>query len=89
MPSSNVNFLDVKRDKNYIIESLLKNANLAAWKWMTKTYSSDDIIDVVKSSKRLTPRDVNFWQIKFDIPRREIKCLQKDSLEMQKIFWPY
>ncbi len=89
MPSSSVKLLDANRDKNYIIESLLKNADLAAWKWMTKVYPSKDIIGVVKSSKRLTPRDVNFWQIRFNIPRDEIKCLQKDSLKTQKSFWPY
>lgn len=79
LPSSRVQSLDVKRDKVYIIENLLKRATLDAWRWLFQSYSTQDLIEVVKNSINLSKRDVMLWSLMFDIPQKEIKCLQTKS----------
>lgn len=89
LPSSSVTDLNPNRDKYYIIESLLKKATLDAWKWMLRTYATDEIVDVIKNSRTLTPRDVYVWTQLFNISREEIACLQKSSQKTQKSSWVY
>ncbi len=88
-PSSNIYSLDVKQDKNYIIQTLLKNSTLAGWKWMLKAYTSEDIHTVLKTSKLLTPRETYFWSYFLDIPQNEILCLTKGSHKTPKTSWAY
>jgi len=86
-PSTEVKNLDINRDKNYIINSLLINSNQQGWKWMLETYSKEEISEVVKESRNLQPRDVYFWMNLYNIPKEEIKCLHKNSQKTQKTYW--
>ena len=89
LPSSNVKNLDTQRDKDYIIQSLIKNSTLEGWVWMLDSYSNEDISEIVKISKILTPRDVYFWSYFLKIPKKEILCLNKDLQTTQKTSWAY
>lgn len=89
LPSSNIENLDKERDKNYIIESFLGNATFDAWLWMLKNYDKNDIESVVKQSRTLKARDVNIWKLFFNIPKEEIKCLQKNFQNTQNTHWEY
>lgn|SRR3989338_3041678 len=88
-PSSDIKHLSTQQDKNYIIQTLLKNSTLVGWKWLIKTYSEKDIAEVVKSSKILTPRETYFWSYFLDIPQNEILCLNKGSHKTQRTSWAY
>ncbi|MBU0579224.1 hypothetical protein KKE34_04775 [Patescibacteria group bacterium] len=89
LPSSEVKNLDIERDKKYIITSFLKNATLEAWRWMLKVYRKQDIIQVVKTSRHLKEKDVNFWVKFFHLPRKEIRCLRLKSQSTPKSSWEY
>lgn len=89
LPSSRVESLEVERDKAYIIENLLKKATLEAWRWLFQSYSTQDLIEVVKNSTNLSKRDVMLWSLMFDIPQKEIKCLQTKSRAGLNSSWAY
>ena len=76
LPSSPVANLEPQRDKRYIISSFLKTATLDAWKWMLNTYSKEDIILEVKTTRHLIKKDVTLWMHYYNIPEEEIRCLQ-------------
>lgn len=88
-PSSNIRHLDTQRDKNYIIQTLLKNSTIDGWKWMLEEYTSEDIAFVLKSSKLLTPRETYFWSYFLGIPQNEILCLKQDLRKTPKTSWAY
>lgn len=89
LPSSDVKNLSSERDKKYIITNFLKNATLEAWRWMLMVYQEQDIIQVVKTSRQLKEKDVNFWIKLFSLPRKEVRCLQTKSQLMLKNSWEY
>ncbi|MBU0534588.1 MAG: hypothetical protein ABIJ82_02760 [Patescibacteria group bacterium] len=88
-PSSNIQNLDIQGDKNYIIQTLLKNSTLDGWKWMLETYSNEDVSAVLKTSRLLTPKDVYFWGLFLHVPQSEILCLNKDLQKTPKTSWVY
>ncbi|MEK7526139.1 MAG: hypothetical protein AAB546_01525 [Patescibacteria group bacterium] len=86
-PSTDINNLDPKRDRKFIIQELLKNATLEAWKWMKTTYSNDEIIEVIKNSRSLNEKDVTLWVKYLHIPTDQIRCLQTKYQKIQKAYW--
>jgi len=88
-PSSNIQDLDNQRDKGYIIQTLLKNSTLDGWKWMLETYTNEDISEVLKTSRQLTPKETYFWSYFLNIPESEILCLNKDLQKTPKTSWAY
>ena len=86
-PSIQVDQLDSQKDKYFILQSLLHTATGPAWDWMQKTYTKEDISEVILTSKSLAPRDVYYWANKFNLPLEQIKCLQKNSPEQSQVFW--
>ena len=89
LPSSRVEDLDADRDKNYIIESLMRGSSLEAWRWMNSVYKNSDIIDVLKTSTNLRKKDVVLWSNFYNVPEGEIACLQTTSRSGLKSSWAY
>ena len=88
-PSSQVENLEPERDRVYIIETLLKNASLKAWRWMLANYTAEEISSVIKQAKNLNKRDVLLWSYLLQIPQEEILCLQTKSLAGLNSSWAY
>ena len=89
LPSSPISNLDPQADKRYIIENLLQKADLDAWNWMLATFTRDDVVDVLKTSRHLKPKDVTFWTHYYQIPVTEVACLQTKSPSIPKNSWAY
>ncbi|HDQ88776.1 MAG TPA: hypothetical protein ENN92_01355 [candidate division WWE3 bacterium] len=88
-PSTEIQNLDTKKDKNYIIQTLVKNSTLEGWNWMLKNYSSEDISSTIKKSRILTPKEIYFWCYYLNIPQKEVLCLNKDLQKMPRTSWAY
>lgn len=88
-PSSPVNQLEIRRDKMYIIETLLRNATMLAWRWLVRQYSSDEIATVVKRATGVRKKDVLIWSYYLNIPHQSIVCLQKKFRSGLKTSWTY
>lgn len=89
LPSSPVSNLDPQIDKAYIMENLLKKADLQSWNWMLSTYTKLDLISFIKTSRQLKPKDASFWIQYYQIPKSEVGCLQPKSQSIPKNSWAY
>lgn len=88
-PSAPVSNLEVEKDKVYIIETLLKNATLPAWRWLVKNYTSHDIALVLRHARSLRKKDVILWSQYLHIPQEDIVCLQQKSPTGLSSSWVY
>lgn len=89
LPSYQVSELQIDRDKNYIIESLLRNSDLTGWRWLFDTYSKDDLVKVVMQSKNLREKDIRIWMKVFNIKSEDVACLQTKSHPTHSSSWHY
>lgn len=81
--------LDPQKHSYQIIDRILEWGNTPQVHWMFKTYSKKEIVDVVKNSRQLSPKSANFWANYYDIPKDEVRCLNKRFMAIRKSIWPY
>lgn len=65
-------------NNNYyqIIERILDYGDIEANRWMVRTYSSDQISEVVRNSRQLSGRTAALWRNLLEIPEEEVTCLK-------------
>lgn len=75
--SFDVNNLDLERHKELLITQVLNYGDWQGVKWLYKTYSEEEIKEVVKHPRRglWFKRVLNFWQImlKVEIPQEKLQ----------------
>jgi hypothetical protein len=81
--------LDLKKNSRQIIEQVLEWGDLPQIHWMLKTYSKEEIVEAVKGSRQLSKKSANFWANYYQIPKDEVKCLNKHFLAIHRSIWPY
>jgi uncharacterized protein DUF6922 len=59
--------LDARRHYRYIIERILDYGDMDAFHWAQKQYPSSRIIEVCLTSRRLSNRSRQFWNIWFGV----------------------
>lgn len=55
--------LDTERHKKYILERLLEMGDEQAVKWMKEVYPNADILKVLKQSRNISKKSLNFWNL--------------------------
>jgi len=55
--------LDVQQYKQYIIERILDIGDEQAIVWLQETFSKEDIKEVLRRSRRLSSRSLNYWRL--------------------------
>jgi hypothetical protein len=68
--------LDTEKHKTCIIERVLEFGDEDAYRWLFATYADEEIVAVVKASRRITPRTADMLANFYGIPREEIACLR-------------
>lgn len=68
--------LDLGRHKRYIIERALEFGNEAVYRWLFSVYADEDIISVVRTSRRISRSTAVMMANFYHIPEAEIRCLQ-------------
>ena len=81
--------LDVSAYPRYVIERLLEYGDFPELRWLFGRFSRQEIVDVLKRSRRLSRRRAAFWALYFDIPLQEVRCLQKPFHQQRDAIWPY
>lgn len=81
-----INNLDFENHKKYTIERILQFGRSEHVNWMLKTFSDENIIDAVKSSKNIDRKTANFWSIHYGINRNDIICFTKQSVRSNSMF---
>jgi hypothetical protein len=67
--------VDKRIHRSYIVRRIMDYGNMEDVKWMLRTYSTEEIIDVLKKSRGLSPKSACFWSAYFNLAREEIACL--------------
>lgn len=69
--------LDVDQNAPYIIERLMESGDMDAVRWMLGAYPREKIIQVLKSTRSLTPKSAHFWAFYYNINPSEVPCTRK------------
>ena len=68
--------VDLRSHHAYIIRRIMDYGDLKDVRWMLATYSSEEIIGVLKKSRGISRKSGSFWGGHFGVPKEEIACLQ-------------
>lgn len=60
----------------YTIERVLEHGNEEAVAWLRRTFTEDQILEVLRTDRRLSPRSANFWALLFGLPPEEVAALR-------------
>lgn len=80
-----VKTLDEKLNWHQVIERILEYGDIEANRWVYRTYKSNQIATVVKSSRQLSKRTAALWKNLLGIPEGEVACLNT-SCQRNDIF---
>ena len=78
--------LSPSRDKYIIIERVLEFGTEEEVEIVLAYYGLESVKQVVKESRELSPRTVNYFSLLFGLSRGEVKCFSDVS---QRIWQPY
>lgn len=81
--------LNPQKRPQYVIQRLLEMGDQKAVRWVRKNFSKKQIMETVKKRRGFSTKTAEFWALFLNIPRRQVKCLQKPYLQQHKIHWPY
>ena len=79
--------LDVSAYPRYVIERLLEYGDFPELRWLFGRFSRQEIVDVLKRSRRLSLRSATFWAQVLDVPREQIRCLSVPFRERHNQIW--
>lgn len=68
--------LDVQRYRKYVIERTLEFGNEAAYRWLFRTFTDRDIIEVVKTSRRISRKTAVMMANFYQLAESEVRCLR-------------
>ena len=78
--------LDINEHSSFVIERVLEYGDTDALSWLLKTYKKEKILDVLKQSKRISPKTGNFYALYFGVPKEELLCIRKPFIRKQDRF---
>ena len=55
--------LDLKKHKKFILERILELGNEKATRWMKDNFTKEDILNVLKNSRRISKKSAAFWNL--------------------------
>lgn len=73
---TNVDRFDPRAHPRYAIERVLEYGDEAAVAWMRETFSREQILEVLRTDRHLTPLSANFWSLLFGVPADEVTALR-------------
>jgi hypothetical protein len=68
--------LNKKDHSFFIIERIVEYGGEKAVKWIQRNFRLREIKNVLSSSRNLSSRSANFWQLIFNVKKDEILCLK-------------
>ena len=60
----------------YTIERVLEYGDEDAVAWLRRTFTEEQIVDVLRTDHHLTPLSANFWALLFGVPAWEVAALR-------------
>jgi len=65
--------------ESFVIERILNYGDIPATRWMWQRFSDEEVISVLRSSRRLTRKAATFWALVYDVPVAEVRSLAKEE----------
>lgn len=81
-----LNKISSDNDSKFIIERILEYGDFDALDWVNKTYQRDQIIDVLRKSRKISPKTGNFYGLYYGIDRNSLECIRKPFTQKQNRF---
>ncbi len=78
-----------QRSPEYVINRLLNRGGVEAVRWTRRQFPKEEIIQTLKIMRDFSSRSAFFWSSFYNIPEKEMICLQEPYLTMRKERWPY
>ena len=69
----------LKDHERYVIERILEYGDDQAIIWLRKNVPTENIVEVIKHSREISPNTANLWALILDIPKEDIACLSIPS----------
>ncbi len=82
----NLEELSLQKHSKFIIERVLEYGDMNALKWLESNFKREEITEVLKNSKRISPKTGSLYALYFDIPRESLLCIQKPFTQKQNRF---
>jgi hypothetical protein len=60
----------------YTIERILELGDSKAVTWLQEQFSEEQIKDVIRTNRRLTPKSANYWALVYDLPAHDVRVLR-------------
>ncbi|HUI41978.1 MAG TPA: hypothetical protein VL523_08420 [Terriglobia bacterium] len=73
---TNVDIFEPAAYPAYTIARLLEFGDPAAVEWLRATFPEDQIVGVLRTDRRLSPRTANFWALVYHIPPGDVASLK-------------
>jgi hypothetical protein len=67
---------DPQAHPEYTIERVLEWGDSGAVAWLEEQFSEEQIKDVIRTNKRLSPKSANFWALVYHIPAHDVTVLR-------------
>jgi hypothetical protein len=68
---------DPQDHPEYTIERILELGDSKAVAWLQEQFSEDQIKDVIRNNRVLTPRSANYWALVYGIPAQDVTTLRR------------
>ena len=65
--------------EHYVLERVLEYGDDQAIRWLLGRFSREEIGEVVRSSRALSPNTGHFWALVLEIPLEDIACISRPS----------
>jgi hypothetical protein len=63
----------------YTIARVLEHGDDKAVAWLRDTFSEAQIVEVLRTERRLSRKSANFWALVYHVPPEEVPALQLDK----------
>jgi len=63
----------------YVIQRVLEYGDEDAVAWMRSLFDREQIVDVLRTDRALTPLSANFWALVLGVPAHEVVALRMSS----------
>lgn len=71
--------LDTKKNMKYIISRLFCEGNWDSIRWLKRTYTKEQIIETVKTSRRLTPVTASFLKNVYNLKKEDMQYYRNNE----------
>ncbi len=77
---------DASKYPEFTIARILEHGALVDISWMFKNFSREKVIETIYSTNNISKRSANFWSNIFNLDKGKVKCLNKESIKIQREF---